>query len=60
MTVWDKIVAFFMAILAFFSSLFGGGTVKNEPELDLDKFELVWADEFDGKELDKSKWSFRW
>lgn len=56
MTVWDKIVAFFMAILAFFSSLFGGGTVKNEPELDLDKFELVWADEFDSTEIDRSKW----
>ncbi|NLX94238.1 MAG: glycoside hydrolase family 16 protein [Clostridiales bacterium] len=27
------------------------------PALDLDKFELVWADEFDGDSVDRSNWS---
>ena len=28
--------------------------------INLDKFDLVWSDEFDGNELDRSKWDYEW
>ena len=28
--------------------------------IDLSQFDLVWSDEFDGDELDMSKWSYEW
>lgn len=42
--------------------LFDLPTTPRGPALDLSKFELVWADEFNGDELDVSKWSphFTW
>lgn len=36
--MWDKIVAFFMAIIAFFSSLFGGSGIKNSSFLKNEKY----------------------
>ncbi len=55
----QSIVSFFMAIVAFFASLFGIETdIGKEKEMvDMSKFELVWEDEFEGTELDAEKWS---
>lgn len=54
MTFLNNIVAFFMAIIAFLSSIFGMGASKKK--INLDNFDLVWSDEFDGTELDRTKW----
>lgn len=51
---------FFIAILAFFeligSSVFDLPRTPLGEEIDMSKFTLTWSDEFDGNELDPSKW----
>lgn len=56
-----KIVKFFMAILMFISPqlphLLDLPAIPRGQELGLEeRFELVWQDEFEGEELDKTKW----
>lgn len=53
MAVIKSVIAFMMSIITFFSSLLG---IPIGKEVDLDKFELVWSDEFDGTQLDSTKW----
>ncbi len=51
-------ISFIMSIVAFFASLLGISFPGVEAEtVDMSKFELVWADEFDGTELDATKWN---
>ncbi|MBP9988411.1 MAG: glycoside hydrolase family 16 protein, partial [Ruminococcus sp.] len=45
-----------LAIASVFCSIFGLPTYPHGKTVDMDKFELVWADEFDGDRLDMSKW----
>ena len=49
----QTVVALFSAILALFSTLFPFLTPE---KVDMDKFELVWADEFDADSIDETKW----
>lgn len=59
MGVIQTIIALFISITALFSSIFPAGEApfKVFGEVDMDKFELVWSDEFDGDSLDESKWT---
>jgi len=53
-----RVVAFFTVLFQLFGALlFDWPTQPDGPDLDMGKFELVWADEFDGTSLDKSIWS---
>ena len=36
------------------------GKVPKGKTIDLESFELVWSDEFEGDTLDKSKWTYIW
>lgn len=54
MTVINEIISFFMAIIAFFGSIFG--VAPKDKNINLDNFDLVWSDEFDTNELDRTKW----
>ena len=53
---WKKFVAILLSIAAWFGSFFGA-PFANAPKIDLDDFELVWSDEFDGSAIDPEKWS---
>ena len=55
------LIAFFM----LFNSAWPGvnssfGRLPKGKTIDLNQFDLVWSDEFDGDELDMSKWSYEW
>ncbi len=58
-TVFKHIIALFLSISSLFEAL-GGSTNNKRTTLDLSEFDLVWADEFDGTELDRTKWGFEW
>lgn len=45
-----------LSIASLFCSIFGLPTYPHGKTVDMDKFELVWADEFDGNEVDPEKW----
>ncbi len=50
-------ISFIMSVVTFISALFTGASCKpDKTAIDLDNFTLVWSDEFDGDEVDKSKW----
>ena len=51
-----KLTAVFLSVVAWFGSLFGFPTLPRQ-SVDMDRFELVWSDEFDGDAIDASKWS---
>ena len=51
----NGILSFFMALISLFTTIVNGSLFKRE--IDLNDFELVWADEFDGDSLDRTKWS---
>ena len=51
----NSILSFFMALISLFTTIVNGSLFKRE--IDLNDFELVWADEFDGDSLDRTKWS---
>ena len=52
----QKIIAFFMSIIAVIYGLFGIPYYAAGERLDLDRFELVWSDEFNGDSVDESMW----
>ena len=60
----NKLVYWFLVVLTTISpSLVQFLNLPQIPRgqtLDMSKFELVWSDEFDGDELDRSKWSYEW
>lgn len=47
------IISFGLAVASLFCSIFGLPTYPHGKEIDMDKFELVWADEFDSFDADK-------
>lgn len=53
------IIALFISITTMLNSL-GGLFGREKKKIDLDDFTLVWSDEFDEDELDKSKWGYEW
>ena len=56
----SKIVSFFLAILSFFAGLFGLPTYPHGKQVDMNKFELTWADEFDGDCVNNDNWGGGW
>lgn len=52
----QKIIAFFTAIVAFFTSMFSTLRLKLIYPLNKEKYSLVFEDNFNGNELDRSKW----
>lgn len=57
-SVFKSIIALFLSFIALFQGL-GSGKAKKKT-IDLNEFTLVWSDEFNGNELDKSKWGSSW
>lgn len=55
--LFTKFSTFFMSILIWFCSLFGITTYPLGQELDMSKFTLTFAEEFDGDRLDPDIWS---
>lgn len=53
------IIALFISFTTMLNSL-GGLFGREKKKIDLDDFTLVWSDEFDEDELDKSKWGYEW
>ena len=54
--VFRAIISFFLAIASLFCEIFGMPAIPHGKSVDMSKFELVWADEFDGSTLDETKW----
>lgn len=52
----EKIISFFMTIIAFFCSIFNIPYYATGEKVDMSKFELTFEENFDG-ELDKSIWT---
>ena len=50
------VISFFLCIISIFLSLGDKPIIPHGKEIDMSKFELTWADEFDGDSLDLSKW----
>lgn len=46
----------FLAIGSLFCQIFGLPALPHGRPVDMSKFELTWSDEFDGTELDRTKW----
>ncbi len=59
-----SLVSALISLLMLFSSAlpsaFSLGKHTNDNMIDLNKFTLVWSDEFNGDSLDRSKWSYEW
>ena len=55
--MFNKISAFFMSAVSLFCWIFGIPFYAVGKTVDMDKFELVWSDEFDGDAVDESVWS---
>lgn len=60
----SKLVRTFVAFLMIFSQnapqLLSLPLIPGGQEINLDRFELVWEDEFVGTELDMTKWNHNW
>ena len=53
-------IAVLMVISAALPEVFSLGKLPEGKTINLDDFELVWSDEFEGDKLDKSKWTYNW
>lgn len=60
MTFSAKFISFFLSIASFFLTLFGLPGYATGDKVDMDKFTLTWADEFDGSSVDSAKWIGGW
>ena len=62
--MFSKFIRFFVAVLMVispsFPHLLSLPAIPRGEQVDMSKFELVWSDEFEGDELDKSKWGYNW
>ena len=62
--MFSKFIRLFVSVLMVFSTTlphsFGLPAIPKGQQIDMDKFELVWSDEFDGDFLDRSKWQYNW
>jgi len=57
--MWNRIAAWLLSALNALLLWMNIPVIPAGQRVDLDKFELVWSDEFDGNTLDRSKWSLR-
>ena len=55
--MFEKITSLFMSLIAGFCALFNIPYYAVGEKVEMDKFELVWADEFDGDSVDWTKWT---
>ena len=55
--MFKKIASFFMAAVTFICVVLNIPCYAGGKELDLDRFSLVWSDEFDGDCVDETLWS---
>ena len=54
------LIAVLMLISPELPGLLDLGKKPQGETLDMDKFELVWSDEFNGDSLDMTKWGYSW
>ena len=59
-TIIKGLIAMLMIISAALPDAFSLGKLPQGKTINLDEFELVWSDEFEGDKLDKSKWTYIW
>ena len=55
--MFEKITAFFMSIIAAICAIFGIPYYAVGDNVEMDKFELVWEDEFNGDSVNWDNWS---
>ena len=58
--ILEILIAVLMVINPELPAMLDLGKLPSENMIDMDKFVLVWSDEFNGTELDKSKWGYNW
>ena len=58
--ILKSLITVLMLISAVLPDAFSLGKLPQGKTINLDEFELVWSDEFDGDKLDKSKWTYNW
>ena len=58
--ILKSIITVLMLISAVLPDAFSLGKLPQGKTINLDEFELVWSDEFDGDKLDRSKWTYEW
>jgi beta-glucanase (GH16 family) len=60
----NKLLSWVIALLTLLSPALPQkltlGKLPDKAKVDMSQFELVWQDEFNGTELDKSKWGYTW
>ena len=59
-SILKSMIAVLMIISVALPEFFSLGKLPEGKTINLDDFELVWSDEFDGDKLDKSKWTYNW
>ena len=59
-SILKALIAALMMISVSLPGMLSLGKLPEGKTIDLSEYELVWSDEFDGTELDKSKWSYNW
>ena len=62
-TIIKAILSLFLTLstlTATLGGLSGGNKAQKGRPIDMSQFTLVWSDEFEGDELDMSKWSYEW
>ena len=59
-SILKSMIAVLMIISVTLPEFFSLGKLPKGKTINLDDFELVWSDEFDGDKLDKSKWTYNW
>ena len=59
-SILKSMIAVLMIISVALPEFFSLGKLPKGKTINLDDFELVWSDEFDGDKLDKSKWTYNW
>ena len=59
-SILSIIIVILMAINPQICEFLDLGKPAQGQKIDMSKFELVWEDEFNGTELDRSKWGFSW
>lgn len=60
MAATTKITFVFLTIFSFLLNLFGLPGYPTKDTVDMDKFNLVWCDEFEGDSVDYTKWNGGW
>lgn len=59
-SVLKVLISILTAINVGLPGLFGLCKMPTKTTVDMNKFTLVWSDEFDGDALDTSKWGYEW